>query len=132
MALTDYRRYIPIILLVIAPAFQVLTELTEQQQALGTASFYILAAIANMYFAPITRPTDRMPRIIWDERDEGEKLSIVMFHALIALGGGFFAYSTLQIGLSQDGTLLLVIPAIGTALATCWFIWTNWSNRNAR
>ncbi len=132
MALTDYRKYIPGLMLVVAAAFQVVSELTEQQQDIGTAGFWILAAIANWYFSPVQKPADRLPRIIWDERDAGERFSIVMFHALIALGGGYVSYTTLQSGLSPGGNLLLVFPAIGIALATCWFIWTNWSNRNAR
>ena len=74
----------------------------------------------------------RPPQLIWDERDSGEKFSIVMFHLLIGCFIGFLVWQQTQLALGPNGAWWQLVLAGLVVVATIWTVWRNWSNRNAR
>ena len=74
------------------------------------------------------RPLQR----IWDERDSGEKFSIVMFHVLIGSFIGFLVWQQVQMALGPNGAWWQFVLAGMVTVASIWAVWRNWSNRNAR
>jgi hypothetical protein len=127
-----FRSYVSKILLLFALVIYLAPELSEQVRSLGASFFTIAAAIWNWIFGPKPDPADRMPRIIWDERDGGEKFSIIMFHLMLLIGGLTLAFAIARTANSPDGIWWMVFPAAVIAASTTWLIWSNWKNRNAR
>lgn len=126
------RQQFSAVLALMAVAVFFAPELSAEQRSLGTSAFWLAAIVADLLFSPKTAPNQQPPRIIWDERDEGEKFTIVMFHLLLASIGLFMAFQIARGALETDGVIWLIIPAAFIAASTVWLIWTTWKNRNAR
>jgi hypothetical protein len=73
---------------------------------------------------------ERGPHIPWDQRDAGEKFSIIMFHFFAAIGVLFTA--GLLAGVGGDAPAPLWRIALGAGLVTmvAWQFWRNWKKRN--
>ncbi len=126
------RQQFSVVLLLMAVAVHFAPELSAEQRSLGTSALWLAAILWDAVFSPKTAPIQQPPRIIWDDRDEGEKFTIVMFHLLLSSFGLFMAYQTMLGATSADGVSWLIIPAALIAVSTVWLVWTNWKNRNAR
>jgi hypothetical protein len=131
MAISKYQQF-PALLYLFAGAIMFFPELSSEQRSIGTTGLWLTATLLSFLFSPKQEPKSKLPRIIWSERDEGEKFSIIMFHLLLATFGMFIAYLVALEAIAVDGALWLIIPAALIAASTVWMIWTNWSNRNAR
>ena len=75
-----------------------------------------------------TEEADTVPRITWNERDVGERFSMVMFHLVILLGIAFFAWT---LATSVEGWVGDVLAA-ALICAGIWLAVKNWKRRNAR
>ena len=126
------RQQFSAILALMAVAVFFAPELSAEQRSLGTSALWLAAIVSDLLFSPKIAPAQQLPRIIWDDRDEGEKFTIVMFHLLLASFGLFMSYQIALGALEADGVIWLVIPAAFIAASTVWLIWTNWKKRNAR
>jgi hypothetical protein len=126
------RQQFPAILMMIAGMIHFAPALTPELRSLGTTGFWIAAMIWNFAFSPTPQAVDQPPRIIWDERDEGEKFSIVMFHLLICTVALFMAYQIILSAYAPDGSRWIIGAAMAIVASTSWLIWSNWKNRNAR
>lgn len=126
------RQAFPVILATLAGAVYFSPELNDEIRSIGTSGLWMAAMIWSYAFEPKLEPVIHLPRIIWEDRDGGEKFSIVMFHLLIAAGATFFASQMVQMALAGDGNAWMAIPAAAIVVSTGWLIWSNWKNRNAR
>ena len=126
------RQQFSAVLILMAVAVHFAPELSSEQRSLGTSGLWLAAILWDAVFSPKTAPVQQPPRIIWDDRDEGEKFTIVMFHLLLSSFGLFMAYQIALGALETDGVFWLIIPAALIAASTVWLVWTNWKNRNAR
>jgi hypothetical protein len=126
------RQQFSAVLLMMAVAVHFAPELSAELRSIATSGLWLAAILWDSVFAPKVELADSLPRIIWDDRDEGEKFSIVMFHLLLAGFGLFMANQVAVKAIGDDGVLWLIIPAALIAGSTVWFVWTNWSNRNVR
>lgn len=127
-----FRQQLPVVLAVLAMAVHFAPELTVEQRSFGSSALWLAAMLWNFAFSPKVEPVEQPPRIIWDERDDGEKFSLVMFHLVIGTVASILAYQILQQAVSPEGQIWMVMPAILIMASTCWLIWSNWKNRNAR
>ena len=91
--------------------------------------------LVSMLVQPRAKRDDAGPRparIIWDERDAGQKLSIVMFHALILGFAAFLAWQAGTAAYGEAGAWWQIPLAVLFMAAVLWLTQRNWSNRNAR
>lgn len=74
---------------------------------------------------------ERGAPIAWDQRDAGEKFSIIMFHFFVGIGVLFTA--GLLAGIGADSPVPFWRTALGAGLVTimAWQFWRNWTKRNA-
>lgn len=114
-------------LAVFAAAIWFLPSIDDEVKALLGLCVMVVSAIVH----PQTSESEnqgQLPRIIWAERDTGEKFSIIMFHAVILVALAFLAMQLAQL---VDGILGNILAA-SVMCAGVWLTVRNWKNRNAR
>jgi hypothetical protein len=118
--------------MLMAVAIQFAPELSAQNRSLGTSALWIAAMFWNYATAPKIDLGERPPQIIWDERDEGEKFTIVMFHLVLLGVAMLIAYAMVDVANSPEGHWWMNFPAAMVVGSSLWLIWNNWNDRNAR
>ncbi|MDA9918488.1 hypothetical protein N9D37_01185 [Erythrobacter sp.] len=99
----------------------------------GTSGIILLAGLltSSMLIQP---PRAQSPdaqsneRILWSERDIGQRFSIVMFQSLMWIAVAVLAWFIS----TEIGGLLGLSIAMGIIAISSWVILRNWKNRNAR
>ena len=102
----------------------------DNARQLTAMSVLMVSVIINRRNEPAFGP--RPPQGIWDERDSGEKFSIIMFHVLIGSFIAFLVWQQIQMALGANGAWWQFALAAMVTVASVWALWRNWSNRNAR
>ena len=131
MAITKpVRHLIAVLGVMLIGAIYYVPGIPDNMRQLTAMTVLLLSVLINRRSGTAIGP--RPPQRIWDERDSGEKFSIVMFHLLVGSFIGFLVWQQVQMALGPNGAWWQFVLAGMVTVASIWAVWRNWSNRNAR
>ena len=102
----------------------------DNMRQITAMSLLLLSVLITRHREPATEPKPQ--RRIWDERDSGERFSMIMVHVLIGSFIAFLVWQQVQMALGPNGAWWQFVLAALVTVASIWALWRNWSSRNAR
>jgi magnesium-transporting ATPase (P-type) len=102
----------------------------DNMRQITALSLLLLSVLITRHREPATEPNS--PRRIWDERDSGERFSMIMVHVLIGSSITFLVWQQVQMATGPNGAWWQFVLAGLVTVSSIWAVWQNWSSRNAR